>query len=49
MIKQLITATTYVGINKGCKYHKKYIDDLKKQNEEYKKEESDILAELDML
>lgn len=37
------------GVNKDCKYHKKYIDDLKKQNEEYKKEESDILAELDML
>ena len=37
------------GVNKDCKYHKQYIDDLKKQNEEYKKEESDILAELDML
>ena len=37
------------GVNKDCKYHRQYIDDLKKQNEEYKKEESDILAELDML
>ena len=37
------------GVRKDCKFYQEYLENLKKQSEEYKKEEIDILAELDLL
>lgn len=37
------------GVRKDCKFYQEHIENLKKQQEEYQKEEVDILTELDNL
>lgn len=47
--KSMYYCNNLCGVKKECKFHIEYINELKKQNEEYQKEDIDILTELENL
>ena len=47
--KSMYYCNNLCGVRKECKFYIEYINELKKQNEEYQKEDIDILTELENL
>lgn len=47
--KSMYYCNNLCGVRKECKFYQEHIEELKKQNEEYQKEDIDILTELENL